>query len=68
MEINKRRNNNKIMTHGSSLEEVLEAIKPNHVNRVIKDMNGTMLLCPAHHPKVTSRNKLQIMFNAARKE
>ena len=43
---------------------MLELIKPGNKKNNNKDMNGTMLLHPAHHPKDISRNKLQTMFNA----
>ena len=68
IEINKKRKNSKSITCTSSLEEVLELIKPSDKKIKNKDINVTILLHPACHPKDFSINKLQTIFNKICKE
>ena len=63
IEINKRRKNRKSMTCDSSLEEVLESIKPSNKKNKNEYINEPKPFHHSHYPKDISRNKLQTMFN-----
>ena len=58
MEINKRRRNNKNMSHKISVEGRLEIIKLGNKTNDNRHVNGSTLLCPTFYPKDVSRNKL----------
>ena len=68
IEINKRKRNNQNIGHKSTLEEVIESVKPSNKRNAHKNMKGTVLLHPTCHPKDVSRKILQMMFNETCKQ
>ena len=68
IEINKRKRNNQNIGHESTLEEVIESVKPSNKRNTNKYMTGKALSHPTCHPKDAYRKRLQIMFNETCKE